>query len=143
MMNKTIWVKIMEQLIARFIICVTVISWYSFVWYLVYEFFPLERRNVYWGLLLLDHFHAFCGIAIVYSIFFPNKKILLAVFLLLTIVNIYFFTPWYPYRSIELSLRAYICLAVPMVISWYIRKSLKLTAVSATPKERSYEQEQH
>jgi len=123
MMNKMIWVKIMEQSVMRLIIFVTVISWYLLGDFIVYEFWPLEHRNLAWGLSTMFHFHLYCCIALVYSIFFPNKKVLIITFLLQTIVNVDYFTTSYPYRSFELCVRPYICLVIPVVISWYIKKS--------------------
>jgi hypothetical protein len=122
MTNKTLLVKIMETWAAKSIIFVTVVSWYLLAIFIIENVFPPERGDIYWGITLMCHFHYFCCIALGYSIFFPSKKILIAALLLQTAVNIIFFTSAYPYRYLEMSVRAYACLIVPMAISWYIKK---------------------
>jgi hypothetical protein len=125
MMNRTPVVKIMERWIMRLIIFVTVISWYLLPTFITSYIFPIKRGDVSWGIAVMYHYLFFCCIVFVYSIFFPSKKILIVTLLLQTVINICFLTiRSYPYRSIEMSARTYICLIIPMLISWYVKKIL-------------------
>jgi len=123
-MNKMIWVKITEQLIMRLIIFITVISWYVLGAVLVANFFPLTIKDTSWAFATMKpHLYCFGCIVLVYCIFPLKKRTFFVTILLLTVTNIYFFSQFYPYRSLEMSVRSYICLVIPVAISWYIKKS--------------------